>query len=103
MVGGGGGDGSGTYLSYGKIVSTDVQAALRRDDKLRFAKFSAELRIWLDASGKVIRVQLASSSGDPAVDTAVTQSLTGLEMGEPPPRDMRNRYGYARGQSPARS
>jgi periplasmic protein TonB len=87
VVGGGGGD-TGSFVSYGRIVSTDVLAALKRDDKLRFAKFSAELKIWLDQTGKVIRVQLAGSSGDPAVDNAVTQSLTGLNTGEPPPQNM---------------
>jgi periplasmic protein TonB len=84
----GGGGGKATYLSYGRIVSVDVQAALRREDRLRFAKFTAELHIWLDPTGKVTRVQVASSSGDPAVDSAVTRSLTGLAMREPPPKDM---------------
>jgi TonB family protein len=88
VIGGGGGDGKVSYLSYGRVVSTDVQAALRRDEKLRSAKFVAELRIWLDPTGKVTRVQLASSSGDPAVDSAVERSLTGLAMHEPPPKDM---------------
>jgi TonB family protein len=85
---GGGGDGNASYTSYGRIVSVDVQSALRRDEKLHFAKFTAELRIWLDVTGKVTRVQLTSSSGDPAIDDAVTRSLSGLSMGEPPPRDM---------------
>jgi TonB family protein len=85
---GGNGDSNGSYLSYGRIVSGDVQAALRHDDALRFARFSAELRIWLDANGKVTRVQLAASSGDPAVDRAVERSLSGLTMAEPPPKDM---------------
>jgi TonB family protein len=88
VIGGGGGDGQAAYQSYGRAVSIDVQAALRRDDKLRFAKFVAELRIWLDGSGRVTRVQLASSSGDQAVDAAVTQALSGLAMHEPPPKDM---------------
>jgi TonB family protein len=88
VIGGGGGDGNAAYMSYGRIVSADVQSALRRDDKLRFAKFVAELRIWLDVSGKVTRVQLASSSGDPAIDDAVTRSLNGLALHEPPPKDM---------------
>jgi TonB family protein len=88
VVGGGGG-GQATYLSYGQVVvSPDVQAALHREDKLRFAKYTTQLHIWLDPSGKVTRVQLVSSSGDPAVDSAVTHSLTGLSMHEPPPRDM---------------
>jgi protein TonB len=87
VIGGGGGGGL-AYQSYGRTVSTDVQAALRRDDKLRFAKFAAELRIWLDEAGRVTRVQLASSSGDAAVDAAVTRALSGLSMHEPPPKDM---------------
>ncbi len=89
MIGGGNeGDGKTAYLSYGRMVSVDVEAALRRDDRLRYAKFVAELRIWLDAAGKVVRIQLSGSSGDPAVDDAVTRTLTGLAMHEPPPRDM---------------
>ncbi len=86
VVGGGGGGGS--YLTYGRIISSDVQAALRREDKLRYAHFTAELRLWLDASGKVTRVQLSSSTGDAAVDNELTRTLSGLSMPEPPPRDM---------------
>jgi TonB family protein len=88
MLGGGGGDSKAAYQSYGRIVSADVQAALRRADKLRFAKFTAELRIWLDANGRVTQVRLASSSGDPVVDNEVTRSLSGLALREPPPKDM---------------
>ncbi len=89
VIGGSGeGDAKLAYLSYGRMVSADVQSALRRDDRLRFAKFTMDLRIWLDAAGKVIRVQLASSSGDPDVDTVVTHTLGELAMPEPPPRDM---------------
>jgi TonB family protein len=84
----GGGGGSQGYLYYSRLVSADVQAALRQDDKLRYTKFVAELRIWLDATGKVTRVQLAASSGDPVIDAAVTRSLSGLSMHEAPPKDM---------------
>jgi TonB family protein len=83
-----GGAGGTAFWSYGRTVSSSVLAALRQDDKLRFANFVAELRIWLDAGGSVTRVQLAASSGDPAVDAAMTRSLIGLAMHEPPPRDM---------------
>jgi protein TonB len=89
VIGGSGdGDAKLTYLSYGRMVTADVQTALRNDDRLRFAKFTMELRIWLDAAGKVVRVQLASSSGDPAVDTAVAHTLSELAMPQPPPKDM---------------
>jgi protein TonB len=87
---GGSGDGDArlAYQSYGRMVSANVQTALRNDDRLRFAKFTMELHIWLDPAGKVTRVQLASSSGDPAVDTAVTRTLSELAIPEPPPKDM---------------
>lgn len=85
---GGGGPGTAAYTNYGRIVSSDVQSALGRDSTLHTAKFSAELKLWLDAAGKVTRVQLAASSGDPAIDQAVTRSLSGLAMREPPPKDM---------------
>lgn len=89
VIGGGGeGDAKLAYLSYGRMVSADVQTALRRDDRLRFAKFTMELHIWLDAAGKVVRVQLASSSGDADVDSVVTRTLSELAMPEPPPKDM---------------
>jgi periplasmic protein TonB len=87
---GGAGDGSAglAYQSYARTVMADVQTALRNDERLRSAKFTMELHIWLDAAGKVVRVQLASSSGDPAVDTAVTRTLSELAIPQPPPRDM---------------
>jgi TonB family protein len=88
VIGGGGGNGGESYQSYGRVVAGDVQAALRRDEKLRYAKFIAVLGLWLDASGRVTRVQLSSSSGDPAIDAAIERALSGLAMGEPPPKDM---------------
>lgn len=88
VIGGGGGDVNAAYQSYGRTVSADVEAALRRDDQLRFAKFVAELRIWLDSAGRVTRVQMTGSSGDPSVDSAVERALSGLPMHEPPPKDM---------------
>ncbi len=89
VIGGtGGGESMATYMSYARIVTADMKAALLRDDKLRYAKFVGELRVWLDAAGKITRVKMTSSSGDPAVDSAVTRSLTGLALGEPPPKDM---------------
>jgi TonB family protein len=88
VIGGGnaGGGGTASYISYSRVVSGQVQNALRRDDKLRFGRFAADLRVWVDTSGRVTRVQLTSSSGDAAVDGALTQALSGLSMGEPPPQ-----------------
>jgi protein TonB len=91
MIGGGGGldpQARAAIQAYGRIAAADVQAALRRDEKLRFAKFIGEMRIWLDSAGKITRVQLATSSGDPSMDSAVARVLTGLTLREPPPADI---------------
>lgn len=89
VIGGGEGGGEkGSYRIYSRIVSADVQSALKREDKLRFARFVADLRIWLDHAGRVTRVQMMGTSGDPAIDAAVARSVSGLAMREPPPKDM---------------
>ncbi len=50
---------------------------------------SIQVRLWADASGRITRVQLVSSSGDAEVDAALRdQVFAGLALREPPPPDM---------------
>ncbi len=76
------------FAAYGHVVAAHVQEALSHDDKLRYGHFLVELRMWLDRSGRVTRIQLMTSSGDAATDSAVTRTLSGLSLGEPPPDAM---------------
>lgn len=83
---GGGGSRWGWYAS---LVQTQIAEALRQNDKTRNAKLRIEVRLWSDANGRIDRVQLLNSTGDPAIDDAIkNQVLTGLMLREPPPKDM---------------
>jgi protein TonB len=87
LLGGGGGGGS-RWGYYASMVQTQIEAALRANPKSRSSVGQVTVRIWSDASGRVSRVQLASSSGDAELDQAVREVLAGLILREPPPRDM---------------
>lgn len=74
---------------YASQVQTTVAQALQQNPTTRFAEFRVEARIWADATGRITRARLASSTGNATVDDAITnQVLLGLILKEPPPGDM---------------
>ncbi|HVU24586.1 MAG TPA: TonB C-terminal domain-containing protein [Opitutus sp.] len=86
-----GGDGSGRnhWGAYAAEVQATIGDALRRNPRTREASFRVVVRIWPDAAGRVTRAQLAGTTGDAAVDSALrNQILTGLQLREPPPEGM---------------
>jgi TonB family protein len=89
--GGSGGRGSGGGSRFGWYageVQRTIQDALNRNPIARQAEFVEKVRIWADETGRLIRMKLAGSTGDTAVDRAIEEALTGLQLPEPPPRDM---------------
>jgi len=87
--GGRGGGGGGRWGWYAGIVQTQIEAALRANPKTRNAVLQVRFRLWADSSGRITRVQIVSSSGDPALDAVLRDEvLTGLVLREPPPKDM---------------
>src|SRR5260370_38727827 len=47
------------------------------------------MRIWVDNTARVTRAQLVGATGNPSLDSAITDKvLTGLQLKEPPPSDM---------------
>ena len=93
--GGGSGNGSGVggggsrFGWYASEVVSRVTSALHENEKTRNARLKMRVRIWSDANGRISRVELSGSSGDPAVDSAIKNDvLTGLQLEEPPPADM---------------
>jgi protein TonB len=85
----GGGGGGGTKWSwYAREVQSRVQEALQQNRKTRSASLAVNVRIWPDASGRITRAQLAGSTGDAALDQALHEALTGLQLPDPPPSDM---------------
>jgi periplasmic protein TonB len=85
----GGGGGGSRWGWYASLVQTQIEEALRANKKTRDAAMRIEIRLWPDAAGRIERVQLVSSTGNAAVDAAITEEvLIGLKLREPPPKDM---------------
>ncbi len=77
------------FGSYAAQVQATISDALRKDPRTRSAEFRVEVRIWPDLTGRVTRASLVSSTGDPAIDTAIkTDVLTGLQLDASPPEGM---------------
>jgi outer membrane biosynthesis protein TonB len=94
-TGGGGGDGLGggnggsKYGWYAAEVQERIANALRQNSKTRSASVKIKARIWADATGRITRAELSGSSGNSDVDAALkNEVLTGLQLQEPPPKDM---------------
>ncbi len=85
---GGNGD-AGKWSWYAGQVQSRIQQALQRNPKTRTANMSIKVRVWPDVSGRIDRVQLADSTGDPSLDSALrNEVLSGLQLQEPPPPGM---------------
>lgn len=86
-----GGGGGGKWDRYVGQVQSKIGDALRHHPKTKSASIRRlEVRIWPDGTGRVTRAQLANSTGDSAMDSAIQdQILTGLQLAEPPPAGMK--------------
>ena len=83
--------GGGSHSKFGWYaaqVQTSIGDALRKNPNTRNASFGSQVRIWSDITGRVTRAKLSPSTGDPKIDEAINQSLTGLQLKEAPPAGM---------------
>jgi TonB family protein len=78
---GGGGNPFGWYYAQ---VADELGEALRHNKRITSASLRVEVKLWADPAGRVSRVQLIRSTGDPEVDQAI-QSVVGLRLRQPPP------------------
>jgi hypothetical protein len=83
--GGGGGDNDGYYSN---LVKSQIEAALRRDDKLRFAKFSLHVTFRLDSSGHITNAAIGAFTGDDEVRAEINHVLLTVSTNDSPPSDM---------------
>jgi TonB family protein len=83
MSGTGGGLGAGSYSRY---FSSALQQAFTRDARTRQLVFEdIRLDIWLDAEGRVTRVQLVQGTGNTQTDEAVLAMVRDFRSDETPP------------------
>jgi periplasmic protein TonB len=90
LLNGGGGGGGTRFGWYAAQVQARIEEALRQNNKTKTASISGiRIRIWADNTARVTRAQLVGSTGDPSLDSAITNEvLNGLQLNEPPPSDM---------------
>jgi outer membrane biosynthesis protein TonB len=85
----GGGGGGTKYGWYASEVQSRIAEALRDNPSTRRATMKLTVRIWPDASGRIAKVHLSGSTGDPGLDATIRDNiLTGMQLAEPPPSDM---------------
>jgi hypothetical protein len=81
----GGAGAGGRFGGYFTSVVRAVTDALGRNPVTRNASFDVKVKIWSDLTGRIVRVRLADSTGDVAVDEAIrTDALLGSQLPDIP-------------------
>ncbi len=85
-----GGTGGGSRFGwYSTVVQQGIYAALQKEKALRESSYRVVVKLWLDKSGHVERVELGSSTGSAQVDEALRAALQRMQpLSEAPPGDL---------------
>ena len=74
---------------YANQIQSAISQALQSDNHTRTADFRIVVQIWSDRTGRIARAHIAGSTGNAALDNAITNEvLAGLILQEPPPDGM---------------
>jgi hypothetical protein len=74
---------------YAGQVQSAISQALQSNNHTRTADFRIVVRIWSDRTGRITHAHIAGSTGNAALDNAITNEiLGGLILQEPPPDGM---------------
>jgi type IV secretory pathway VirB10-like protein len=84
------GDGSGgdNDAYYSSLVKTQIEEALKRDEKLKYARYRTTISFSLDAAGHVAGAMISSFDGDADVRAEVESVIRAISTGDRPPADM---------------
>ncbi len=86
IIGGGGGS---AFAWYTGLIKDGILDALAEDERVRKGSYRLTVRIWLASDGRIERIALADSTGDPQLDAAVEQALARVgRLREAPPLEM---------------
>jgi protein TonB len=81
--------GSSRWGWYASRVQNSISQALQSNTNTRTADFRIDVQIWSDRAGRITRAHIVRSTGNTALDDAITNEvLTGLILQEPPPDGM---------------
>lgn len=88
-IGSGCGTGDGTGgdndAYYASVMKTQIEDALRRDEKLKFAHYRMTVSFSLDSSGHIDHASVTGFSGDDDVQAEVERVLRSISTGDTPP------------------
>ena len=74
---------------YANEVQKAIAQVLQSNPHTRIADFRSVVKIWADRAGRITHARLAGSTGNVALDNAITNEvLAGLVLHEPPPEGM---------------
>ena len=82
---GGGGDNDAYYSS---VIQSQTLAALRQDEKLRFARYHLRVAVVLDGAGHIASATVESFSGSPDIEQEVRRVLLSVSTNDTPPPDV---------------
>lgn len=86
IIGGGGG---AAFAWYTGMIKDGILDALAEDEQVRKGNYRLTVRVWLAPDGRVERIALADSTGNPQLDAAIEQALTRVRrLREAPPLEM---------------
>jgi protein TonB len=74
-TGGGTGSGGGGGGGYEALVQSRLARAIQNDRVLRTARFTIDAAIWIGSGGRVERVEIRGTSGNPEYDAAMLSLL----------------------------
>lgn len=85
-----GGGGGFADASYGRYLSSELERAIRGNDRVNRQVFSADVAVWIDAAGRLTRARILRGSGDSKLDGQLVAALEAIRsVGEPPPASFR--------------
>ncbi|HEY4352476.1 MAG TPA: TonB C-terminal domain-containing protein [Paraburkholderia sp.] len=90
MAGSGTGNGGFGNATYNQYLVYALQQAVERDKSVQETgeglRFSVGVNLWLEPSGRIVKVTIGQSTGDAKLDNAVVSALQVLgKLDEPPP------------------
>lgn len=91
VIGPVGGTGAGTGRGFGfytNELKSELQSLLNRKDKLRGSEYTAVVELWLAPDGRIEKVEIPGSSGDPQLNARLREAIAERDRFRAPPENM---------------
>jgi protein TonB len=84
-----GGNGTSAFAWYTNRLKDAVVERLTSDSRIESKKFSISVRVWIEADGRINKVQLMTTTGNRDLDQRIESALASLKaLSDAPPLEM---------------